>query len=79
MKNKISLLLDQYLEDVGHYGEEEDVEKSLILNELKTRISSLHEGSREECANIIREFQESRPEHKELLTDFLTYIKYHNE
>ena len=59
---------------MGHFGTEKHHEDAHeVLNELKTQLDSLQEGSKDSFVNTIQEFKKSKPEHKELLDDFILY------
>lgn len=77
MRDQLQQLLTDYINEVGHFGDEGYHDyASVVLNELKENLGLINEDTKDSCMKVITEFQDNKPEHKELLTDFLTYLKY---
>ena len=77
MKDKLLKVIDEYIDDVGNYGEEAHHEiAKTILHELKENLSMITEDTNESCKRTLDEFQKSHSNNKELLTDFLKYVKH---
>ena len=77
MKDKLIKVIDEYINEIGNYGKEEhhNIAKT-ILAELKSNLSIITEDTNESCKHTLDEFQKSHSDNKELLTDFLKYVKY---
>jgi hypothetical protein len=76
MREKLINLIEHYISDIKHFGNERDISEIPLLDQLKENFQVLGEDSSDGCKQVLKEFENNHPENKVLLTDLLTYIKH---
>ena len=72
-------LLEQYKDDAYNYDDYDDNKINKVINKLGESLQSLNEHNAISHTQAINEFKDSLQddEDKDIVTDFITYCKYH--
>jgi hypothetical protein len=76
MREKLITLIEHYISDVKHFGNESEASEIPLLDQLKENFQVLGEDTADGCKQVIEEFKTNHPNSKILLNDLLTYIKH---